>query len=418
MYDIIKKSFATTILSVVTLFLFNVVISRVLGPSSRGEFGQINLLANLIYAFSNLGLHDSYIYYRRKLYCDTGASSLFFINYIFSFILFFIYYFFFSGDNNLSNSHYFFMFLFVNVTYFVTTHILLIDSKLDTFNLSKIARPLLLLSGVCLMYIIYGTISVDDVIITHIIVYLIIAVFCIIKLVRSEVVGRSFFVKVNWNDYLSYSFKSYGVAIFSVFVSNFDKVFLFFRGQSYEFGVYIVAYSTSRLITLLPNTLSTVIFSNFAGKGEDGLKDISNLSFSILFMPMVFLAFIIWLASGFVLIPIFGEEYREMVLPFNILVLEAVVSAMGWILAQRFLASGRPGLVLTRQIISLTPLIALFFWDISISITTALAISVLISSVIRLLITFYIYKAHLKENIPCVNFSIKKIIMILNKEKI
>ena len=104
---------------------------------------------------------------------------------------------------------------------------------------------------------------------------------------------------------------------------------------------------------------------------------------------------------GYFFIPIiFGSEYYDAIHPFGILVFECVISSTGWILAQRFNVSGKPGLVLLRQIISILPLFLISIFPIDGSVVIYISLILLSCSLLRLLITIIQYKFVLNEPIP------------------
>jgi O-antigen/teichoic acid export membrane protein len=101
------------------------------------------------------------------------------------------------------------------------------------------------------------------------------------------------------------------------------------------------------------------------------------------------------------LIPtIFGSEYNESVLPFMILIFECIISGLGWLLSQRFNASGRPGLVLVRQLVSIIPLIYIYFYQFEFNILLTISLALLSSSIIRLIITMVFYQKVFHEQAP------------------
>lgn len=419
MFRVVKFSFLATIVSVLFLFLFNVALARVLGPEMRGEFGYLLLFANLIYAFSNLGLHDSYIFFKRKVGGHSGLSTLFifvlFLSLALSCLLsFLVANHLFDGVVGVSVELMFILFLMHSI-YFFVSHMLLVYEDMAAFNVAKVLRPMLLLIGFIVVIFACKDFGVYNVSYMHIAVYLLLSISILHYVWKREFAFGWGWGGIEFRYFMGYAAKSYGVAAVAVVVSNFDKIYFFVNDVSADFGIYIAAFSTSRLIALLPNTFSTILFSKFAGKNEDGLARITSISFSILFIPMLILSGLIGFLSIFLLPVVFGEEYHGVEIPFAILTFEAVISSLAWVLAQRFMASGMPGYVLIRQLMSLTPLVLLLFLNIEDNLPVVVASAVLLGSVIRLLVTLIMFKNALGEPIPSIYYPVGRYIDLMKK---
>ncbi|MNI57878.1 hypothetical protein D3C73_1129640 [compost metagenome] len=96
---------------------------------------------------------------------------------------------------------------------------------------------------------------------------------------------------------------------------------------------------------------------------------------------------------------IFGSAYSQAALPFSILLFECVISGSSWILAQQFNATGKPGIVLIRQILSIAPLLIILPFLDDKNLTTKLALLLLLGAALRLIITIYIFKVTLNVRI-------------------
>jgi enterobacterial common antigen flippase len=404
--DALKRSVITTILTVLFTVLLGIIVARVLGPEQRGQLGYVMVAGSLIWSLCNFGLHDSYIYFKRSLNRKNGIRKLFFLVFSISLgisLLLSLIIYFYSNEKIFNN---FTFIIFVNsyAFYYLSMHLLQLQEGLKKYNLVKVLLPLinLLILGLFFNY----ELDYKIVVYMYIVSYFIIGFYSFIYLFKNE------YIDGDWIGYpgkkvFSYALKSYGVAIFGVIISNYDKFYFLLNDIPANFGVYIVAYSVSRNISLIPNTLATVLFANYAGRDEQQLAKAASNAYSLIFFPMIIMYVFIAILSIYLLPILFGIEYSGITLPFCILALEAIVSSLGWILAQRFMASGRPGLVLVRQLISLIPLVVISNLDLEyFSVPEKIALSMLIASIIRLLITMYIYKNTLFENVPKINFNL------------
>jgi enterobacterial common antigen flippase len=175
-------------------------------------------------------------------------------------------------------------------------------------------------------------------------------------------------------------------------LNNIDKLYFLLLGGTKEFGIYSVAFGTSRLIGSLQEAMSTVIFARFAGLDASTLTMDTLRTFRMTLIPMLLIAAALGLSSPFLFQSLFGRDFSAGALPFTLLLFECVISAAGWILAQQFNANGRPGLVLVRQLIALVPLITALPFIPRYDMAPWLAALLLIGAIIRLFVTMYMYR--------------------------
>ena len=418
MLRVVLNSLFVAFAALACSFLTNVILARILGPELRGEYGSIILIMGLIGGLSQFGLGQSYIYCRRKFYSSEGLLAFFSITLI-TVLLTSLVLTFFSEHLITFEEQRWILYLLAGLT---SVSIFLTDtsrlqSSLKAYNLKEIscaAVPALLLL-IC-FYLDYQLTTLNVVYIT--LLSLFSGVLAVLPFIfTNEITNKKMYFNINWTYIYSYGFKIYGTSVTGLLVSHFDKIFLLFLGSALDFGVYIVAYNTSRLIGIVPQIFSNVIFSKFAGTNESGLASTTSTVFSLLFIPILGVAILFAVSSGYFIPLLFGAEYNEAVLPFSILVIECVISGLGWILAQRFTASGRPGLIFLRQIFSILPLLCLFVYMPPYNIGVVLASMMLLASILRLLLTMYMYPKVFQEALPSLLPSRKAAKLLLNEFK-
>lgn len=399
-------------------FLTSILFARLLGPELRGEYGSIILIVGLIGGLSQFGLGQSYIYCRRKFYASEGLLALLLTTLVTVLIASLIFTFF-TEKLIVFEEQRWLLYLLAGLT---STTIFLTDtsrlqSSLKAYNLKQISCAVVTALLLLICYLTkYALTPLTAVYITLFSLFsgsLVVLPF----IISNEVVNKKFNINIDWLYAYSYGVKSYGTSVVGLLITNFDKIFLLFVGGALDFGVYIVAYNTSRLIGMVPQTFSNVIFSKFAGVDESKLASTTSTVFSLLFLPMLIIAIIIAISGGYFIPLLFGYEYSDAVLPFSILVVECVISGLGWILAQRFTASGRPGLVFLRQAFSMLPLLFLFVYMPPYNIGVVLASVMLLAAILRLLLTMYMYPKVFQEVRPSIIPSAKDVRFLINKFK-
>ncbi|MBU2968623.1 oligosaccharide flippase family protein [Pseudoalteromonas sp. C2R02] len=401
MLNLISKSLLNSILSVFFGFLFSVIIARVLGAEDRGILGVLLFVSSIVSSISQLGLSSGYIYSSRYLEKSSRVLILktILIIVFFSLIIFII------GINRISNADlHFFSYYLIITSVTTTVHMYLlqssqVDERLLQYNLAKFSFPLFNSIGICLLWFCIEKINIIHIITLNVFSM---SVCCLILLKgiynyeKLRINKDPLFVK----DIFNYSLKMYATNITGVFLNSIDKFILMKIGSFSDVGIYLVAFSTSRLIGIIPETISTIIFSKYAGKNQGDSPVIISYAFTCLLCPLLLFGCVIY-GVGYFMVPIiFGISYSGAIHPFGILVLECILSSTGWILAQRFNVSGKPGLVFFRQIISILPLLLLFLIPTEGEIVIYISIALLFCSLFRLFITLFQYKFILNEPVP------------------
>lgn len=394
------KSIITSFLVVLFSFIYGVLVARFLGAELRGVLGSIVVVGTLFSSFVQIGLGQSFVYHKRKFIKDDSAISLIVLSILiilfFSTFMGFIIY---TSAEHIEHYKILIPFVVVNSIFLLLNDISLTESRMKTFNFVRLFVPISNFCIVSLCYFFYP-LSVQNVFLINL-TTIIIGIYFLSKFIYiSEFKGRTVQPLTNLNGFFSYGFKIYGAVLTGLCINNFDKIFLLFKGGSLDFGIYIVAFSMSRIIGVIPQTISTVIFSKFSGKDGDELDAITRKAFSLTFIPLMLLVlFVGFLATNYFTY-IFGVEYQTAVLPFILLSIESVISSSSWILAQRFVASGYPGLVFVRQLISLVPLICLLFYTPPYEITIVISAAMLAAAILRFISTIVLYPMIFKEKIP------------------
>ncbi|WP_448250177.1 lipopolysaccharide biosynthesis protein [Thalassotalea agariperforans] len=411
MFKTILQSVGVSLSSVGFGFLLSILLARFLGPEARGIYGSILTITILIAGLSQLGLAQGYVYHRRKSGLN-GLSVLIKSCCLLAFtamVLLLITQQFFLLEVLTP-----YLLLIVLLSLISSFHSFFqnsaqIDQQLHYYNILKITLPLLNILTVVAFYLVFGELTI----------FAAVSILILTTLVSALVLGRHVIYrefnehKVNtslnnscekpalsFSRIWGYSSKIYGTATIGIFINSIDKIVLLGLGTMKEFGLYSVAYGLSRLIGIIPETLSTVIYARFAGKNETELAQVVKRIFAVLFMPLMSLCLLLSLIATWLIAWLFGDDYQAAGLPFIILLFEAVISSLGWLLSQRFNAAGRPGLVFFRQVISIIPLLFIIVYPFEADLLVVVSSALLISALLRLLITLVLYKKVLKESAP------------------
>ena len=356
------KTLMTTMGMTVVGFISSVINARMLGPEGRGLLSAAIMICSIAASVAQCGMGSSYVYHfgaaRRFSYLKLFIFSLLSIC-IFATAL---------AAAGLQLSHaaelHRFMWLILAFTAFMASQTYIfsltqLHSDLHFFNVLRFTQVFGNLVLMLPLILLFKVVTFEQVLFTQFLMLVIVTVLGLwwarkhlIWKLKAEVQEpvRPWFV-------IRYGLHQQGIGLLSIFLLNFDKLFLLNRGTIKEYGYYTLAFSTSRLIGAVQDSVSVALFSRFAGRDEQQLSQAVRNAFRVTFLPLLAMAAILAAVSPWALQLVYGKSFADMTVPFAILLFECVIGGASWTLAQRFNAAGQPGLVLARQLISVVPVL-------------------------------------------------------------
>jgi antigen flippase len=199
-----------------------------------------------------------------------------------------------------------------------------------------------------------------------------------------------------------YALRYHGTILLSLLLLNIDKIFLISKVDPAQFGLYTLAFATTRVLGSVQDAAAVTTFARFAGKDGSGLEAAVAMAFRLSFMPMMLVAVLLAVVSPLIIPMLFGAAFISMAVPFVLLSFEAVLGAASWTLAQRFNAGGRPGMILLRQGLVTLPLLAALPYLPAKDTAAWLAALMLGAALARLAITLAMIPLILKEPLPSI----------------
>ncbi|MDH1792779.1 oligosaccharide flippase family protein [Stenotrophomonas sp. GD03819] len=357
-------SAVTAILVMAVNFLVSVVTARSLGPEGRGAFYSVQVFALFVASAAQLGLGQAMVYAVRAKIIQFGAaydrSSA--LTTILSVCLAAATFQVFLSDGDVSKWTALCYAAAVSITIFCGFCAQL-DSSLKAYNFARIGLPVLVLLGLCAASL-AETLSLRVAIDIQAAATLVIACGTWLYLrrkFRSKSSDPSLHQgpsNANRQSLMGLGLKFHVTTMTGIIATNADKIYLMARASTADLGIYSIAFSTSRILSSLYESIATSLYSRYGGQRETGSTDVVLQVFRITFVPMLIAAIAAGLA-GHIFIPIiFGQRFVGATLPFSILLIEATLSGSSWMLAQKFNIDGKPGLVAVRQVASVIPMLA------------------------------------------------------------
>jgi O-antigen/teichoic acid export membrane protein len=399
------KTVATSVAIAAVGFVSSVITARVLGPEGRGLLAAALLIATVAAGVSQFGLANSFIYHRgagrRFGYWHLLAMSVCWV--CGAAVLLAVVGLQVSGDARVRDELLMIACLagFMAVqTYFMTMSQLKAD--LVFFNVMRFGLVFGCLAALLIVLAVLETIDYQIILFTQLLVVAVLA-FAGLLWVGRTLAGKGAPREeraARWREVLGYGLSYHGTVVLGIALMNFDKIVLLQMGTMVQFGLYTLAFTTSRFIGALQAAISTALYARFAGRDVGQLTHAVKAAFRLTFLPVLAAAVLCAAVSPWLIVAIFGDAFTSMTVPFQILLFECVVGSASWVLAQRFHAGGRPGMVFVRQLISVLPIFVALPFLPQQDINLYLSVLMLIGAVLRLTVTLGLYPLVLKETIP------------------
>jgi O-antigen/teichoic acid export membrane protein len=199
---------------------------------------------------------------------------------------------------------------------------------------------------------------------------------------------------------LSYGIRSYGVDLLGTLALQVDQVLVVSLLSASAMGSYVVVLSLSRMLNVFQTSVVMVLFPKAAGHSKTDVLAMTGKAVRISGLATAICGLLVCLAGPALLGLLYGAEYEAASGALRILVLEATLSGIVFVLAQAFMALDHPGVVTILQALGLSLSVPLMIWLIPIYGIYGAAISLLASTVARLLFVCIGFKLFLKTSAP------------------
>jgi O-antigen/teichoic acid export membrane protein len=144
---------------------------------------------------------------------------------------------------------------------------------------------------------------------------------------------------------LHYGLQYYGVDIIAVLSGYLDQVVVVFVLDPAAVGAYAVALSLSRMLSVAQGAVSTVLFPSIAARESESVVAMVARATRVTAIVNAVCAAGFGLVGPSLLLLLYGTRFAAAVMPFLVLLAEAVVTSAARTLAQAFSGTGRPSVV-------------------------------------------------------------------------
>jgi O-antigen/teichoic acid export membrane protein len=199
---------------------------------------------------------------------------------------------------------------------------------------------------------------------------------------------------------LSYGVRSYGIDILGALAAQLDQVLVIRMLAPAAMGIYGVTLSLSRMLSLFQASVATVLFPRASGRTADDILSMTEFSTRVSTLITGACAVVAALLGPFMLKLLYGREYSGASFTLDILLVEVTFSGAVYVLAQAYMALGRPGMVTIMQGIGLSLIVPMMLiliprWGIN-----GAAAALLASTIARFLFVYFGFGFILKSPRP------------------
>lgn len=198
----------------------------------------------------------------------------------------------------------------------------------------------------------------------------------------------------------SYSIRGATLDIVYALSAFSDKLALIPLLPARDLGLYVVAYSFSRLVQMALPAINSVIFSNMAGRDRHGAKELHDNVYRFLATTLLLGCLSLFVIGKPVMTFVYGEEFSSAAMLFNILLVEAALSVLSQVTIQLFMSLDRPGVVSIIQATVMALSIAVMLVLVPRYGALGAACGMLFAAVVRLAMLFASLKILLGLSLP------------------
>jgi len=221
-------------------------------------------------------------------------------------------------------------------------------------------------------------------------------------------------IKKSCKQLLSYGIRSAGTNVVNQVALRIDQAMVVGFLSPAAMGIYVVAVNFTRLLGPLNKSVLSVLLPKTAGKSVDKVLEITGRAARVnLFISSIEALAIIIIAPYLINI-LYGPDFSDAVIVFQILLVRKVVEGCSLVLLQAFMATGFPTVVTIIQLIGLGitfPLLILLIPKLGL---VGAALSLLISASLRLMFSAACYPILIKVRPPSLIIKFSDFSYLLN----
>lgn len=199
---------------------------------------------------------------------------------------------------------------------------------------------------------------------------------------------------------LPYGVRSYGIDLLGALSLQIDQALVVGFLSPAAMGTYVVALSLSRMLQLFQQAVVMVLFPKAAARPADEVVALTGRAARISTILTSLAGILVMLGGQWMLRLLYGAEFVAATNLLRLLVLEAIFASTTLVLAQAFMALGKPGTVTVLQGVGLALSVPLMLVLIPRYGLLGAGMALAISAAVRLVLMMLCFPWLLKERSP------------------
>jgi O-antigen/teichoic acid export membrane protein len=147
----------------------------------------------------------------------------------------------------------------------------------------------------------------------------------------------------------SYGSRSYGIDLLTTLSTQLDRILVVGLLSPAAMGLYVVALNLAQMLNVFQAAVVSVLFPKASGRTVEEVVSLAGLAARGSTTVTVLAAAGLALVSPWALGLLYGQEYLDAIPVFRLLLLVIVLEGTTLVLAQTFMAVGKPGVVTLLQ---------------------------------------------------------------------
>lgn len=199
---------------------------------------------------------------------------------------------------------------------------------------------------------------------------------------------------------ITYGMGSYGNDLLGQFSYYIDQILIAGLLRPADLGLYAVAVSLSRMVNIFSTSITVVLFPKASDLSKDDAIKLTFRAFRISSTFTLLGSLALMLIAPLVIPLLYGKEFNTALTVFRLLLLEVTISGSVLILAQAFMALGKPKFVSLLQLVGLLLVIPLLLWLVPAYGLFGAGLAMLLSSTLRFAFIIFNIRFSLKVKVP------------------
>jgi O-antigen/teichoic acid export membrane protein len=199
---------------------------------------------------------------------------------------------------------------------------------------------------------------------------------------------------------LHFGFRYYGVDVLGALSQYLDQLLVVLFLAPASLGIYAVAVSASRILNVIPTSVSTVLFPTVAARSPSEIVELVGLAARVTTVIAGAAAIVLSILGPFLLHTFYGVRFDPAVGPFRWLLVDCIIANLGRILYQAFTAGGRPEIVTGIESIGVVTSATSMLILVPTYGTIGAAWSLLAASSVRLICVIIGYRFIIRQQVP------------------